>query len=223
MAFNRSLFRRRRRASGSSLSNLVLWLDGADGSTLQGDPIEVWQDKSGWGNDAFQSSGILQPVVGVWPFNANSCVYFDGSQFLNISLTPQLQVVDNFTLFAVYALDTTTSTNFLYELDGDWRLQAPCDGTNFSVVFEGADSGLVSSAGVDVCCISVVVVGGVINMYLDGVLLGTDSPLVGDGSAAIFIGGSLQGYIGELMFYNIPLDDITRSDIENSLITKWGL
>lgn len=84
MAFNRSLFRKRRaRGAGvapfvpSDLTGLWLWLDGNDSATLPNDPVDEWLDKSGEGNNALEISGYGLPEKDVWPLNSNTCVLFD--------------------------------------------------------------------------------------------------------------------------------------------------
>jgi alpha-tubulin suppressor-like RCC1 family protein len=90
-------------------SNLVLWLDGADGASLFSSPscsggtastaVGCWKDKSATGNDAVQVNGTRQPGLGT--VDGRSVPSFDGSTS-TLSLSPGLLPVG-----------TTTGTQFV--------------------------------------------------------------------------------------------------------------
>lgn len=64
--------------SVSDLSNLTLWLDATDtstinlGSPINGDPVDTWLDKSTAGSDFTQSTGTLQPIWDSTGMGSNS-------------------------------------------------------------------------------------------------------------------------------------------------------
>ncbi|MDB2415443.1 LamG domain-containing protein [Rickettsiales bacterium] len=63
------------------LSNLQLWLDASDSSTIteSSSAISQWDDKSGKGNNASNGTGVQQPLIVANAMNNKSAVRFDGS------------------------------------------------------------------------------------------------------------------------------------------------
>lgn len=73
----------------SRISGLQIWLDSSDLSTLfqssggsaasaDGDPVGLWKDKSGNGNNFEQTSGTNKPAVKLLQQNGKPGIYFDG-------------------------------------------------------------------------------------------------------------------------------------------------
>ena len=83
----------------ANLSGLSLWLDADDASTIteSSGSISQWDDKSGNGNHATQSTASNQPTYGTQTINAKNVVHFDGSEFMTTGYPPGL----NRTLVAV--------------------------------------------------------------------------------------------------------------------------
>ncbi len=65
----------------SDLSDLALWLDASDTSTITqvAGSVSQWSDKSGNGRHATQGAGSRQPLTGSATMNARNVIAFDGS------------------------------------------------------------------------------------------------------------------------------------------------
>jgi hypothetical protein len=99
----------------ASVSGLTTWLDGADASTLydatsggslvsSGGSVARWQDKSGNGNHAVQSSSGARPTRG------SGAIAFNGSsQFMSIPQSGLQFGTSAFSMFAVVKLTTLSS------------------------------------------------------------------------------------------------------------------
>ena len=71
--------------SGPPTDGLALWLRADSGVTVDQDgKISTWQDQSGLGNDATQTSGSNQPLLVAGSINGLPTVHFSGSQWLNL-------------------------------------------------------------------------------------------------------------------------------------------
>jgi len=63
----------------NAISNMILWLDADDGSTISiGVGVSQWDDKSGQGNHVTQATGTLQPTVVTSVINGSDAIRFDG-------------------------------------------------------------------------------------------------------------------------------------------------
>lgn len=65
----------------TDLSNLLLWLDAADTASIteSGGLVSSWNDKSGNGHHATQSTGTRKPVTNSRTVNGLNCLDFDGT------------------------------------------------------------------------------------------------------------------------------------------------
>lgn len=124
MAFNRSLFRRRKRYpigstpfSPLSISGCVLWLDGNDPATLPNDPVDEWNDKSGNANDAFDIAGVGLPDVETWSLNSNTCVQFDPVNLGMLQINSSASLINaDYSLFTVCEMLASLDGNGFYIL-----------------------------------------------------------------------------------------------------------
>lgn len=107
----------RPRAAGGfdprSISGLRLWFDGADRSTMfdadtggslvaDGAAVGRWQDKSGFGNHATQSTANNRPAVTANAYSGRSALSFDGSNdSLLSSFNPSTSLGSSFTFVVV--------------------------------------------------------------------------------------------------------------------------
>jgi hypothetical protein len=81
---------------------MMLWLANDAGVMMTGNTISLWQDQSGSGNDAVQSSPANQPTV-VAGNNGQKALHFDGeTSFLSISTLP-ISGLSGMTVFLVAA------------------------------------------------------------------------------------------------------------------------
>lgn len=114
--------------SPADLSNLVLWLDASDSSTLYsnagktvntaaGGDVYVWADKSGQGNDVSQAATGKYPLRQVGVQNGQDVVRLDGTDdFLQGALANVL--TQPFTVWLVAKLTITGISNYV-AIDSD--------------------------------------------------------------------------------------------------------
>ena len=86
---------------------LVLWLDANNILGSDGSPVSSWNDKSGWGNNATQTTPVNQPTLQTVELNGQSTVRFDGiadftlGDWLKITDSSSLDNTDGLTMFMV--------------------------------------------------------------------------------------------------------------------------
>jgi len=93
--------------STDGTGNLVLWLDANGITGDDGSFLSTWNDKSGWGNHASQSTMGNQPTLQTLELNNQSVARFDGladfneGDWLNISDADELDNTSGLTIFTV--------------------------------------------------------------------------------------------------------------------------
>ena len=70
-----------------AVPNLVLWLDATKLSVSDGAPVTVWNDASGQGHRATQTTAASQPTYRRSILNGKPVVHFDGGDYLKIAGT----------------------------------------------------------------------------------------------------------------------------------------
>lgn len=104
-----------------SLSNLSLWLDAADATTIThaGGNVSQWRDKSGNAHHATQSTGTAQPQTGVASINGRNALRGDGVNDTLLLPSALFGLSNgNATSFAVYANRSTGFGSVLGATDG---------------------------------------------------------------------------------------------------------
>jgi hypothetical protein len=68
-------------------TSLLLWLDASDAATItsSGGLVSTWADKSGGGNNANQATGTKQPTTGSTTQNGKNVLAFDGTSDYMVS------------------------------------------------------------------------------------------------------------------------------------------
>lgn len=99
------------------LTNLKLWLDAADSTTITetAGAVSQWDDKSGNGNHATQGVGASQPLTGGDVVNSLNVISLDGIDDFMI-LPPTMYGIpegDN-TVIILYALDRLTGAQRVF-------------------------------------------------------------------------------------------------------------
>jgi len=175
-----------------SVSDLVLWLDADDGSTItdtgnDGD-VDLWSDKSGQGNHASETTSGSQPSIDAGGINGRTAIGFDGSN-------DGLDVADDATLntggpysgktlmMAFRTGDDVTGRQVLYEqgggtrginfyiLNGElylngWNLAETVWGPSFAKAAVTANTTYVATFVIDQAA-------GTVEGFLDGLSIGT--------------------------------------------------
>jgi len=108
----------------ASLSNLNLWLDADDSTTvtLNGSAVSAWADKSGNGHLVSQDTEAKQPTLGASQINGKpAIVYADAGEGLeSTAFNLGTQTADHATPISVFAVGrfTSSATNSSFLFDG---------------------------------------------------------------------------------------------------------
>jgi hypothetical protein len=214
---------------------IAAWYDGSDLSTIQTSTgISQWKDNSVNGKNATQVTGASQPIlqnlaIGIWP-----AVSFDGSKFLNTTLSASSTAE---TVIAICRANSgTTRTLFGSNVAGGRQFRVE---TNGQLAFFRQNQVQLAASGV----------GNTINLntniligmtydntetrfYTNGAQLGaptTITPaLVAGCTTDIGINSGLvaeqwSGLMGEILVFQSVLSDYHRQLVEGYLCWKWGI
>jgi hypothetical protein len=235
----------------TNLSNCVLWLDGADVSTMfqntagtlpvrsTGSTVALWRDKSVSANHA--SNTTAQPTVLFGAQNGFNVVNFNGAQYLTLSTATLPTGATQCTFFFV---TRTTSSGvqvfFTYGADPNASGRNPQFYYNTNALLQtdlyGAaalteNTNYLNSYVITSCTFTSVNAawdnGSSFSGGTTAITLNT-----GTGWASIGVGrippGNvlayyLTGQIGEMIVFSRPLSTTERQTVEGYLTWKWGL
>jgi hypothetical protein len=244
----------------TSLLGLQLWLDASDASTLYNATtggslvaadggVARWEDKSGNGNHATQSTAANRPARRSSVVNSRDAIDFDGSNDgLSVNALSSIfnGVNKPFTVIAVAKTDVTNSTQDILSAGNSsnddenarcvWNngsqkasiYRQPQDNNPGKSVSGGTSLGTTTRAVSFVFNAStgIVFVNGSSDSSATDLALGFSLPLnvVAVGflprlNSAVYF----NGYICELTLYNSALSDTNRSVVESYLMSKWGI
>ncbi|MDB2414011.1 LamG domain-containing protein, partial [Flavobacteriaceae bacterium] len=208
----------------------ALWLDASHSSTIEenGGKVSQWNDKSGNGHHATQSTESLKPISGTRTINGNNALKFDGTddRLENSSLTTG----QPFSVFAVIK-DDISSGSFRTWWSGDsGGNRSFLQNNNGNIRTMWADSNVSNGSSTTNNEIWTAEFNGSSSvLYVDGTPGTTGN--VGDNSInGFWIGeenGSSEpnwnGLIGEILIFDAILSEADRQKIEGYLAHKWGL
>lgn len=224
----------------SRISNLQLWLDASDPSTLlqssggslasaDGDPVGQWLDKSGNLRHAVQSSGTNKPALKLSVKNGKSVLRFDGvNDSLNISTISIAQP------FHVFFVCTPSSVGNFFHSSGQAQVRTG------NASFLTPASSIAAFSGAVLTTTNYFSSGiSIIGQYVAN---GSNSKLYKNGSLSVSGNAGTQGISSNLTLgaYNTPQDFITadfleflifsnelnatdRSNVEFYLNAKWSI
>lgn len=222
------------------VSGLVAWFDASDPSSVQGNPITQWTDKSGGGNNALATTG---PTYTRDP-QGRPCMSFTGTQWLE---SPVTVPATSHSLIAVHAPTYTNGSNGSGTYGGNSSLFRFQTGANYVVFpyYANGPRGYITSYGLgagDTTLVenSVAGVASIINaniagtsqiIYKNGTQQSSQATNLTSGtSPTLTIGrytpGLLeyyQGFVYEMIVYSASLTQTQRQNIEGYLGWKWGL
>ena len=97
----------------NNLSNVALWLDATDSSTITqtSNAVSQWNDKSGNNHHASQSTSDRQPLVNTNSIGGKTAILFDGSDSLGASTRLGLGANPAITVFVVCNIFTDNNTD----------------------------------------------------------------------------------------------------------------
>lgn len=212
---------------------LICWLDASDATTIyssypttlagNGDLIDRWTDKSGYGFDAVNSTNTtyytnIQNSENVVRLGAT---VNDGMEIYGLS------VKKDYTIFIIFNTNSSVATNrraiepqFVNWLIGPYQNKIRHYTGNNWVTNNGGDA---VTAGTFYLA-TATSTPSLQKFYVNGVDRTESSPTISS-LGGLQLGGiqPLDGDIAELRVYNYSMSDAERSTIEAELTTKWGL
>jgi len=221
----------------TDLAGCVLWLDGADVSsmTLSGSTVGQWNDKSGNGYNMTQVTSSQYPTLGTSTNGNRMLTFTQGSS----------TVLSN-AIFGT-CIGSRVATYFLVEYNmtapsgnpGPFGYVSSGAGNNYGIVMQynsGFTGGLqpfqsvVSSFTSSTPRIDYLYAqSNGTNMvgFVNGTSATVSSTTYGGYSGAFYVGYATNGYISgnicELLVYNVALSESQRQQVEGYLAWKWGV
>lgn len=219
--------------SPPDISNLALWLDASDSSTItqSGGSVSLWADKSGNGYNASQATGASQPQTGVSTINGNNALTFNGSSSF-FSVAPALRnIIRNSpeTTALVYRTNAVSNQiQFAMNIGGTsvktMRVQ---NSATYSA--SGSGPALAVSVTIDTNAhIAGFRRNGVNRMTYHDAATATDTNGVDSNyDNAIYVGRGAtgnyhSGELAEIILYNKALSDAEKLQLDTYLKSKWG-
>lgn len=226
--------------SPSDISGLQLWLDattglfdatsGGSAVTTDGSAVARWEDQSGNGRHATQSTLNNRPLLKTSVKNSKNVLRFDGSND-GMTITPYaLGSSPSYSVFVVIYQNNNNSLDVWLE-GGNLNPYLSCGAGSPSNGFrhyDGSNTFDVTKTTVNVWAISNYSQSTTVRQFYfngDAVASGTSST-----RAATFeyIGRSNNGFywdgdIAELLIYNSYLSSSNRESVRDYLNTKWSV
>lgn len=214
------------------VGNLAAWYDANRGVTYDSlFRVSQWNDLSGNGRHASQSTGSKQPLLllGANGINGNRCIQFDNSDdSVACSTGPNLSQPVTFIMFLRYdTLEATGQTAFQTATTG--AMQHYVSPGTFVHLFQAgvtANSGHTAAANTSYV-ISVIFNGASSSYYVNGVLTASGVNCGANVINGIRIGNNssetqgVSAKMGELLIFNAALSSSDRQLIEQYLLDKW--
>ena len=212
--------------SPSEISNIELWLDASDSSTITqaSNAVSQWDDKSGNNYHATQSTQSAKPMTGTKQINGMNTIALGSGKVISSSSPSSANWQD---LYIVARWDGGSTFN---SYDGLFTGTANVNG-DIGIIGHSGSSNLFSTNWFN-------------NFYLNGsssaitgVLDTMSSKFIVSVSAnsAISVSGyqigsdrtnggrNWNGVVGEVLSYSSKLSDSDRQKVEGYLAHKWGL
>ena len=217
------------------LQNCVLWLDAADATsyTTSGSNVTQWNDKSGAGNNATQSTTASQATTGT-TLNGLNIMNFTGTRYMQN--TTMIFPNAPYTIFAVGYTSTNGYGRLLAGYPDAYLFLGTGSGNTQLATFVGnggwtdtnTDAPGTSVASACIMCMTNNGTTTGLIPYVNGVTLTAKSGTC-NSFTGFYIGTSggggqpWAGYIAEIMVYNYILSTPQRQYVEGYLAGKWGL
>ncbi len=221
----------------------VLWVKADDltATLATDDPVDLWSDQSGIGNDALQAVLSDRPSFNKVLRNYNPSIYFDGT---NEHLDIADLVAAESTSISVFAVGTNEAGGDSWhsmvfgQANNNWSgggygicgLDPSSANFGFWIYQWGSNS--VSSFFIEqpTAIIEGKYDGSNISLYYDAQFRGSDSYTnqIGDGGSTHLGGGNEtsfnhKGHISEVIIYDTSLSDIDRHKVNSYLGLKYGI
>lgn len=223
-------------------TNNVIWLDAAQISANNGDPVSAWPDKSGNGNNFTQGSPTRQPTYVRTSVNANPIVDFNGD-FMDANSISALNT-SSFSSYIVARADNNNQAGFLLhnsytsgsatQSNQLWGTYISTSGNQYytytrNSVGTGVNVGIGYLSGYNIISSIISSTSSNITGYFNNTNLGSSSGYNTNPSGHLFtrIGGRTTGsgyYAGnmaEIIVYNTALNSAQHNIINNYLAARY--
>ena len=218
---------------GKKANQLALWLDAADTSSIthSSNAVSQWNDKSGNGNHASQSTAANQPTLTTSALNGKPVITFDGTN--DFIASTSLNITQSYSIFLVAQTNNNTSgRDYLFDgvgsqnrsliaLDYSGKIQMWAYNSWANSNFNTPSGYFVLSAVFDTSSSSLSLNGTRAN----GLNIGTSSLTDGItiGANRLANADYLKGRIAEFLILDETASTGTQSIVEGYLAHKWGL
>lgn len=228
--------------SPSDVAGLVLWLDGNEGITLNGDNVSAWADQSGNGNDFAMTTESAQPLYEATGLNGHGIVTFDGVDEYLTTTGDFLASITATHFFIVVKMDYgSDTTQAIFDLGGAggyrfYRYGGGANNQEFRLevnesVVTGVNYGDFTSDTWHLAEGSYSNAQGSVKGYVDGteddsvnasgdITIAASTSLLGRMTSG---GYFLLGSIAELLIYNAVISGDDLTNIRAYLNDKYGL
>ena len=223
----------------SDVGGLSVWLDASDTTTItqSSGSVSVWADKSGNGNNATQAQASLQMTTGARTQNGLNVLDSTGD-LMSVSYNINQSVRPNITIIMVYATDIASGSDTALwgnENGGSARFYSLSNtgGNAFSINTGSGFTNVPNVNDTNVRAISFVIQDQVASgsrVFSNKTLELTYTENVNDDLTTFTIGAispfgvwAMNGIVAECLIYSRALGDSERNDIEDYLISKWGI
>lgn len=211
--------------SPTDISGCVLWLPADHIVGLSdGDPVAQWDDESGNGYNATQSTGSAKPTYKTGQQNGLPAVQFDGGDTLT---TAAVTLSQPYTIFVVCS-ETSGSTNQNIIADKT-NIEATVFITSNNLSLY-AGSTISQSGGSSAWLVGAAIGNGASsNVFRNGSSVASGNPGTQGYSTGFIIGAFrgpvdwFHGYIAEIICYDSSLSTGNREAVENYLGAKYGI
>ena len=234
---------------GGSITDLEIWYDGADESTIvptgiaDEDNINQWNDKSGLAHNLNFDGGNNKPTYESSDTqNTYGYVQFADGDLMSINPLSSLSGATAYTVFVI-ARGTSLATNSPQLLtsteNGELSIQFDSDGTARFKVGAQNSTTAAGTVGEDEWNVFTLVYNGtnnIVGRVNNGTTIvdtSSGTPATGPaamnaGSTYLYVGGdntggTFIGDIGEVILFKKALNSTEYANVENYLTTKWGI
>jgi len=223
--------------SPTSISGTLLWLDGADSTTItysSGSNISQWSDKSGTGNNFTQSTAGSQPVYAAMSNGMNAINFASSRNMVNTSIVFP-------TTYSIFAIGYTSATGYARLLNGgiDYNLFFGIGNGNTQFItlagngqvqyWNDVNTNSPATSVASLCLMEMTnnnTSTGLIP-YVNGTALnaknGSTLTFTGLQLGNFFNGAYWNGFIAEVLIYNSVLSTTDRQKVEGYLAWKWNI
>ena len=223
--------------SPTEISNLTLWLDGKDSSTVThvSNVVSQWRDKSGNNNHANQLTSADRPTYNIdrMEFDGSNDTFTfahgvvpDSTDASMVFLVARCGAASGNDGFISNGRFATTSQSYSYRTNGTSGYSWYSWGNDLAISNAG------DNAALQVHAIELSVTGSSVKVYLNGALKGTKTSFTGTANAGSEEGQlgrsnganeSLDGSICEVLIFKKEPNDSERQKVEGYLAHRWGL